>query len=1140
MGHTTTVVRFPGSGDEEHDLDSATSLTPSAAPTRMTARLRGVDREDDLARALDAWRPLGGLAKDGARFVLSGRLGQGSQGVVFALRDRDAQRTVALKTLNGREVERDDVSRFLHEVQITAQLEHPGVVPVHDVGVLPDGTVFYTMKRVEGVVLTDWLAGRAGSATHRFEVIQLFLKICDTMAFAHSRGVVHRDLKPRNVMVGTYGEVLVMDWGLAKVVGAAEPLLKRHTDVQLSGMADHETIAGTAVGTPAYMSPEQARGQLDRVDHRSDIYGLGVLLYEMLSAASPYVRGDLRRTVAQVVGGQWKPIDTQPACRDLPRRLAAIVHKAMAHAQDARYQHVSELAADLRSFLAGEAVTAYRETFADLAARVIDRHRRTIAWASLGVLVVLAVSGMVWWHQQNRDARQVELLRAEVARAVANGEWAQARQASEQILAYRPGDREARDSATRFDERVKGEAERQAREGEQARNAKQNQLRAAQLREQAAAAAARGGIDDLDEAHKQVKAALVLQPNDPGLTADYERWLAALTALRTAREQAAEAESKQRQRHDSAVVFTARAIEVEQAGDLDAAIGALSSAIELEPDPARVERLGALAAKRKELLADQERMLREAEQRAAREARRVEAEAQLRAADEALAAGQPARARGCVERAAALVADHPGLADARRRVETGLRLATERNAEALLDEAARANQAVAALRQQQAARAEDVRRLRSELGDSGDPARRAALAAAEDAGLAAERESAAKVADCIGLLNRALALAPGHPPVRAALASFWVQRLAEAEAAGDLAAAAAAVAQARAFDDGAHRDLLAGMAMVANGGTIALRLTPILRQPDRTEAASGTPLEIEAGARVQLMHGRYVAETADGVRAAVAIERGAIRELHLPALPAGLPAGSRFVPGGMLRDETGRALGEVAPFVCMEREVTCGEWLEFLNDPAVSAQIDAALTQGFLIFVPRDSAYYDKEGKRGMPRWKRRSEFLGRGGWSLVADKGAARIDPACPVSEISHDDAVAYAAWRARRDGRPWRLPAVQEWQLAVQGGDGRAYPWGSAADLAFCASFARDATATDLPGGRHPADRSVQGILDLAGSRSEFCAGTSQLNPELRPLLGGNITERQPDRFTAWSRRDYDRRLVHPGWGFRLVFTP
>lgn len=1145
MGHTTTVVRFPGSDDGEHDLDSATSLTPrtsspSSAPTRLTARLRGVDHESDLARALDAWRPLGGLGGDGARFVLSGRLGQGSQGVVFALRDRDAQRTVALKTLNGRDVERDDVSRFLHEVQITAQLEHPGVVPVHDVGVLPDGTVFYTMKRVEGVVLTDWLAGRSGSASHRFEVIQLFLKICDTMAFAHSRGVVHRDLKPRNIMVGTYGEVLVMDWGLAKVVGAAEPLLKAHTDVQLSGMADHETIAGTAVGTPAYMSPEQARGQLDRVDHRSDIYGLGVMLYEMLSAASPYVRGDLRRTVAQVVGGQWKPIDQQPSCRDLPRRLTAIVHKAMAHGQDARYQHVSELAGDLRSFLAGEAVTAYRETLADLAARVIDRHRKTIAWAAVGVLTVVAASGAIWWHQQNRDARQVDQLRSEVARAVSNGEWAQARQASEQILAYRPGDRDARDSATRFDERVKGEAERLARESEQARNARQNQARAAQLREQAVAAAARGGLEGLDEAQKLAKQAQVLHPDDPGLAADYERWFTALAALRTAREQAAETESKQRQRHDSAVVFTARAIEVEQAGDLDAAIGALSSAIELEPDPVKVERLGALAAKRKELLADKERTLRESEQRVAREARRAEADAQLRTADEAIAAGQPARAQGCVERAAALVADHPGLADARRRVETGLRLATERSAEAMLDEAARANQAVTTLRLTQAAREEDIRRLRGELGESGDPARRAALAVAEDAGLAAERESAAKVAECIGLLNRALALAPGHPPVRAALASFWVQRLAEAEAAGDLATAAAAVAQARAFDDGAHRDLLAGMATVTNRGSIALRLTPILRQADRTEAPAGAPVEVDAGSRVQLMHGRYVAETADGVRTAITIERGTTRELRLPAMPAGLAGGERFVPGGTLCEESGRTLGEIAPFVCMEREVTCGEWLEFINDPAVSAQIDAARAQGMLIFVPRDSAYYDKDKDKGLPRWKRRSEFLGRGGWVLVEDKGGERIDPDCPVSEVSHDDAVAYAAWRSRRDGRPWRLPSVQEWQLAMQGGDGRAYPWGSAVDLTFCASFARDAAAAGRPGARHPADRSVQGVLDLAGSRSEFCAGGSQLNPELRPLLGGNITERQPDRFTAWSRRDYDRRLVHPGWGVRLVYSP
>ncbi|MBN8527420.1 MAG: serine/threonine protein kinase, partial [Planctomycetes bacterium] len=539
MGNSSTILGSSRPGDDRTSGDTistASRISAGQVPTRLIGRMRGVDRESDLERALEGWRPLGGLGGEGARFVLGGRLGQGSQGVVFALRDRDTQRVVALKTLNGRELDDDEVARFLHEVQITAQLEHPGVVPVHDVGVLTDGTLFYTMKRVEGMVLTDWLAGRSGRTEHRFEIIQLFLKVCDTMAFAHSRGVVHRDLKPRNIMVGTYGEVLVMDWGLAKVLGSVEDASEPGSattalisDVRLTGATDHETLAGTAVGTPAYMSPEQASGQLRNVDHRSDIYGLGVLLYEMFSGASPYVRGDLRRTIAQVTEGRWTPVDRQPACQDLPRRLAAIVHKAMAHRREDRYQHVTELSGDLRAFLAGESVSAYRETLADTMARVVHRHRRSIIWSAAAFAAIIGAASTVWWIRQIRDQRVVAALRSEAADAVARGDWVRARKANEGIVIYQPGDREAQAASIRFDERARAESDRLIRETTQAELVRKAHARADELRTAAAAAAARGGVTDLAEAVQLTKQAQALHPDAPGLAADYERWVAELS-----------------------------------------------------------------------------------------------------------------------------------------------------------------------------------------------------------------------------------------------------------------------------------------------------------------------------------------------------------------------------------------------------------------------------------------------------------------------------------------------------------------------------------------------------------------------------------------------------------------------------------
>jgi len=254
-------------------------------------------------------------------------------------------------------------ARVLREARVLAQIEHPGIVPVHDVGSLADGRVFYCMKYVQGRRLDEW----AGSAASLAERLRLFEKICEPVAFAHSRGVLHRDLKPPNVMVGPFGEVLVMDWGVAKIVGgalAAESVSDRRENAAsatdaLASKSDTratDTAHGSVLGTPGFMAPEQARGEVAQLDSRADIYSLGAILKYLALPAG---------------GGK------------IPRRLAAIIGKAMAQEPQSRYPSAQALAYDVAGYLDGLPISAYPEGIFERAVRIASRNR-------VAVVLVLA------------------------------------------------------------------------------------------------------------------------------------------------------------------------------------------------------------------------------------------------------------------------------------------------------------------------------------------------------------------------------------------------------------------------------------------------------------------------------------------------------------------------------------------------------------------------------------------------------------------------------------------------------------------------------------------------------------------------------------------------------------------------------
>jgi len=1208
-GRTRVNLSLPA---EAQQLDQKLQLSRTSVLSDMaTARIGKGELPPGILKLIDQQGTEG-------RYAIDRPLAAGGMGAVLQINDHDFRRPAAMKVILSRyATSAEATERFLAEAQVTAQLEHPNIVPIHDLGVMDDGTLYFTMKLIEGMslgrvvkllqqqagILKDkekegaLVAPDADSAAAQTkwtveEKLLTFLKVLDGVGFAHSRGVVHRDLKPDNVMLGTHGEVLVVDWGIAKVLDSADS--QNDLVRKVASLRDQQSVSATmdgmAMGTLYYMPPEQALGNVNEVDARSDIYALGATLYELLALRRCLDSGNMADMITRIASGAYNRLDA--VAPHLDPDLVAIVHRAMGRERTTRYQSCADFAADIRRFLAGQAVHARRRNVIERVGLWYAAHRRQVQAAAAGVvLVVGAVITTVVISNQAKLAESRTLLTQakqdyDIGRSDADvAAFTRARLALAQAELLDRRNREIFELTTLVEVAIDN-----AKRDEQARH----QREAAAQKAQALLADARKliGANNLEGAERTLDAALKLAPGDETISKllkevvslrgnrEQQEWhrqaqvdrqagdaaLAQAAALeradprvdamlRQAEDLFARAEAKvavdgtQAQVQQVALLRQSAEIARKAKQDMqkgEAAAATARTALDAKqfaPAKDAIAQALGFIPNRADLVALRDRILSEenASLTAAQVAERQrQADALATTARTALAAGDLLAAREAAAQAWGLVPGHAPTEQLRQRIAE-----SERQAGALARASEIRGKANASLTtakghleklqdayRAQAAAAAEVETLSGRLADQPSSKKAALWQAHRSAQIAvttvSEEWSLTEAAAQSVLAF--LAEEPGNPAIeqaKAILADLYQARLTDARRRRDVANVAAFANLLTRYDDGRYAALLKDFGRLTINGPAGARIRLS---------------ELDAGQDLRL------------------VPVGNASEIILPAEPLALKGGRYQLQAGSvlisvvvdatapvaltwpsdLPTITGVPLRYVPPmegrraFLLGEREVTARDYERFLRDPAVWKRA----VEGWKAFYSTGGG--DPALMRLIPR------DPGRSVWEAEETDGFVLTRLAMPpktaelaVSGISRDDAEDYCTWLTKQSGTKVRLPTRAEWQSAAHGGDvRRPYPWGEVFDSSVTVSvWAPDGSKREGPAapGSIAADVGPFGHLDLAGNLSEWVSDRTRTHGA--EVVGGSWAGDRPERFRTTVIESAQPFFSNATIGFRIL---